>query len=99
MARNFADLASRAKDSWSAEAHQVNRAASEVFRAEVAAQEALGSELADARRGLDMTQARLSALSGVPQSEISRIERGRANPTIATLSRLASVLDKKLVLR
>lgn len=62
-------------------------------------QAALGSELADARRGLNMTQARLSALSGVPQSEISRIESGRANPTIETLSRLASALDKKLVLQ
>ncbi|QGF23481.1 helix-turn-helix domain-containing protein [Raineyella fluvialis] len=99
MARSFADLASRAKESWSGDAHQVNEAASKVFKAEVSAQEALGADLADARHGRNITQKVLSDLSGVPQSEISRIESGRANPTIETVARLAAALDKKLVLQ
>lgn len=99
MARSFADLASRAKESWSGDARQVNEAASKVFQAEVSAQEVLGAELAEARRGRKITQGALSELSGVPQSEISRIESGRANPTIETVSRLATALDKRLVLQ
>lgn len=99
MARSFAELASRAKEDWSADAHQVNEAASKVFQAEVSAHEALGSELADARHGRCLTQQELAELSGVPQSEISRIESGRANPTIETVSRLAAALDKRLVLQ
>lgn len=99
MARSFASLASRAKESWSADARKVNEAASKVFTAEVSAQEALGSELADARHSRNTTQEDLAGLSGVPQSEISRIESGRANPTVETVSRLAAALDKRLVLR
>lgn len=99
MARSFAELASRAKESWSADAHQVNAAAGKVFEAELTAQEALGADLANARHGRNFTQEALSELSGVPQSEISRIESGRANPTIETVSRLAAALDKKLVLQ
>ena len=99
MARSFADLASRARESWSGDAHQVNEAASKVFQAEVSAQEALGSDLAQARHGRNITQKDLSELSGVPQSEISRIESGRANPTIETVARLVTALDKRLVLQ
>lgn len=99
MARSFADLASRAKQSWSGDTHQVSEAASKVFQAEVSAQEALGADLADARHAHHITQEDLAELSGVPQSEISRIESGRANPTIETVSRLATALGKRLVLQ
>ena len=44
------------------------------------------------RRELQLTQAALSVQSGVAQTEISRIERGRKSPTIDTYSRLASAL-------
>jgi DNA-binding XRE family transcriptional regulator len=45
------------------------------------------------RKAHHLTQARLSELSGVGQSEISRIESGRANPTLGTLAALASPLN------
>lgn len=99
MARSFNDLAARAKESWSDEAQQVHDAASKVFRAEVSAQLALGRDLAAARREHNITQEALSARAGIPQAEISRIENGHANPTLETVSRLATALDKKLVLQ
>src|SRR4051812_8709759 len=39
-----------------------------------------------------LTQKQLAELSGIDQAEISRIERGQANPTTATLSALTKAL-------
>jgi len=44
------------------------------------------------------SQPALSAATGIQQSEISRIESGAANPTVATISKLADALDLKLSL-
>lgn len=99
MARSFSDLASHARASWSPEAHRVNAAAGKVFDAELTAAQALGADLAEARHARRLTQQDLSDLSGIPQPEISRIESGRANPTLETVSRLATALEKKLLLR
>ena len=52
--------------------------------------------LAARRRELQWTQAHLSSLAGVHQSEISRIESARGNPTILTLSRLSTALGVAL---
>jgi len=46
------------------------------------------------RRG--MTQAELAAAAGLNQADISRIERGTANPTERTLLRIADALDADL---
>ncbi len=46
------------------------------------------------RRG--MTQAELAAATGLDQADISRIERGAANPTERTLLRIADALDADL---
>lgn len=44
------------------------------------------------RQGLNLTQAALADRSGIAQTEISRIERGRKSPTLDTFSRLAGAL-------
>jgi DNA-binding XRE family transcriptional regulator len=67
--------------------------------AEAAAMEAqfkLAAELILLRRMRGLTQRHLSARSGIQQSEISRIEGGRANPTAATLAALARALGGEL---
>ena len=46
------------------------------------------------RRGL--TQAELAAATGLDQADISRIERGAANPTERTLLRIADALNADL---
>jgi ribosome-binding protein aMBF1 (putative translation factor) len=59
---------------------------------------ALISSLMTGRRTLNLTQAELAARSGIAQTEISRIERGRKSPTMDTYSRLAAALGLQLTL-
>jgi XRE family transcriptional regulator, regulator of sulfur utilization len=54
--------------------------------------------LAAARERKGLTQKRLAELSGVQQSEISKIERGQINPTIETVARMAAPLGAHVVL-
>ena len=58
----------------------------------------LAAELILLRRRRGLTQRQLAATSGIQQSEISRIEGGRANPTLQTLSALARCLGAELCL-
>ncbi len=50
----------------------------------------------DARKMKKLTQKELSSLTGVNQADISRIERGIANPTVRLLQKLASGMDMEL---
>jgi transcriptional regulator with XRE-family HTH domain len=59
----------------------------------------LGHQLATERTSAHLTQARLAELSGVPQPEISRIERGQGNPTQETLMKLGAPLGLLLSFR
>ncbi len=43
-----------------------------------------------------MTQKQLSEVTGIYQADISKIERGLANPSLLTLKRLADGMDLKL---
>lgn len=68
------------------------------LREAFAASISLGLQFRDARTAQGLTQAELSIRSGIPQADISRIERGAGNPTESTLHRLASVLSQRLEL-
>jgi DNA-binding phage protein len=57
---------------------------------------AFALELVGARRAAKLTQTRLAELSGIPQSEISRFERGQGNPTLETIGRLLSCLGRQV---
>jgi ribosome-binding protein aMBF1 (putative translation factor) len=59
----------------------------------------LARQLLQRRHALGLTQEQLAAAAAVRQSEISRIENGRGNPTVLTLSRLADALGLEVVLR
>lgn len=52
--------------------------------------------LMDARLEKGLTQKELAEMTGISQGDISRIERGTANPSIKTIQRLATALDKKV---
>lgn len=52
--------------------------------------------VASARAAEGISQKQLAALSGMDQSDISKIERGAANPSVATLERIAKALNRKL---
>ncbi len=52
--------------------------------------------LLDARINAGLTQSELSEKSGISQADISRLEKGTRNPSIALLKRLAEALDSTL---
>jgi DNA-binding XRE family transcriptional regulator len=56
----------------------------------------IGAKLLDRRLAAGMTQRQLAGASGVAQAEISRIERGQANPTAQTLQALGAPLGVTL---
>ncbi|MFZ0381878.1 MAG: helix-turn-helix domain-containing protein [Solirubrobacteraceae bacterium] len=54
--------------------------------------------LRKARADAGLTQAQLAARAGLTQSTIARLERGGANPTIATLDNVIAATGHRLVL-
>ena len=58
----------------------------------------VGNAVAAARAKKGLSQKELSGLTGIDQSDISRIERGIANPSINTLSRISRALDAELLI-
>lgn len=53
----------------------------------------LTMSLVMARKKAGLTQAELSEKTGISQSDISRLENGSRNPTIALLNRIANALN------
>jgi transcriptional regulator with XRE-family HTH domain len=58
----------------------------------------LAREVFDLRKAAGLTQRQLAAKSSVQQADISRIEAGDANPTLATIAALAYALGAELAL-
>lgn len=56
----------------------------------------LADSLAAARSKAGMTQKELAQKTGIYQADISRIERGLANPSLSTLKRLAAGMNASL---
>jgi ribosome-binding protein aMBF1 (putative translation factor) len=56
----------------------------------------LGARLLQQRLAAGLTQQQLASAAGIAQADISRIERGQANPTAETLSALAAPLGVTL---
>ena len=56
----------------------------------------VGNAILEARTKAGLSQKDLSAATGIDQSDISKIERGAANPSMMTLQRIADALGAKL---
>jgi len=98
MARSFDELAARTRQTWTDETQHVFDVASAVFQSELDDRAALGMQIRTARQSLALTQPALARLTGLQQSEISRIENGLSNPTVETVMRLARALSMSLTL-
>ena len=48
------------------------------------------------RKECGLTQKELSARTGIAQADISKLERGNANPSLRTLKRLAAGMGRTL---
>ena len=57
----------------------------------------VGHAVAAASAGKGISQKELSEAAGIDQSDISKIERGVAKPSVGTLNRIAEALDMKLI--
>lgn len=57
---------------------------------------ALALQVAKERQRKGLTQAQLAKKAKMPQSQLARIESGNNNVTVATLSKIANALGKKL---
>ena len=68
----------------------------EVGKEEVDIIALLAENLIKARDTVGITQKQLSEATGIYQSDISKIERGLANPSVSTLKRLADGMGLKL---
>ena len=72
-----------------------------VLRAEYDALEpefAIMQAMIDSRKASGMTQKQLAEKTGINQADISRLERGSANPSLRTLQRLARGMGMRLKL-
>ena len=52
----------------------------------------IAQAMIDARKESGLTQKQLSERTGIAQADISKLERGNANPSLRTLQRLAAVM-------
>ncbi|MBQ9277792.1 MAG: helix-turn-helix transcriptional regulator [Lachnospiraceae bacterium] len=59
----------------------------------------VGEEVMQARTKRGLTQKQLSEITGIDQSDLSKIERGMANVSVSTLNRIANALDYSLSIR
>jgi transcriptional regulator with XRE-family HTH domain len=59
-------------------------------------QPGLGAVVRELREGAGLTQRELGARSGLDPSWISRIERGRADPTWGDVRRIAAALETSI---
>lgn len=53
----------------------------------------LGKNLWAARKKLGLTQEEVSQRSGVQAGEVSRIERGKRDPQVSTVEKLAAAVE------
>jgi len=53
----------------------------------------------DARKTANLTQKELSEKTGIAQSDISKLENGNSNPTLAMLKRLADGMEMTIKLQ
>jgi len=94
MSRDFDDLMHEIEE-------ETRRAGPKAMRdyAVLGAGYSLAVSVIELRRAAGLTQRQLAARSGVQQADISRIEAGDANPTLATVAALAYALGAELSLQ
>ncbi len=59
----------------------------------------LGKSIKMRRKALRVTQPQLADLAGISVNTLYKIERGQANPTLETLTKISDTLGMELCLR
>ena len=68
----------------------------EIKKHSVGLAEQIGLEIVNARTSKGITQKELAKITGINQSDISKLERGYKNPSINLLSKIADGLNMKI---
>ena len=58
----------------------------------------LGYKIRELRRNADLSQVELAKKAGIDQSDLSKIEKGLANPSIKQITRVLSVLNQRITI-
>ena len=58
----------------------------------------LGYKIRELRRAADLSQVELASKAGIDQSDLSKIEKGLANPSIKQITRVLSVLNQRITI-
>ena len=58
----------------------------------------IAQAMIDARKESGLTQKQLSERTGIAQADISKLERGNANPSLRTLQRLAAGMGMNIII-
>ncbi len=59
----------------------------------------LGDVVSQRREELRISQTELSRQTGVSQADISRLEQGKGNPTLSTITKVMQALQLKMVVQ
>ncbi len=59
----------------------------------------LGKSIQSRRKALRVTQSQLADLAGISVNTLYKIERGQANPTLETLTKITDPLGMEICLR
>jgi ribosome-binding protein aMBF1 (putative translation factor) len=78
------------------QSERANSTAIREARAVFAQAYGLARQIMELRQKHGLTQVQLSEATGIPQAQISKIERGVISPTSATLAKIAEALESDL---
>ncbi len=98
MKTKFSDYVAKSDAAASDDQRALGAAFEAHFVAEQRAHFGFSHALVVARKAAGLNQQQLADLTGINQSEISRIERGQGNPTLDTLERLTGPLHVHLAI-
>ncbi len=59
----------------------------------------IGNDIKERRKALKVTQPQLAALAEISVNTLYKIERGQANPTLDTLTKIANTLGLEVCLQ
>lgn len=59
----------------------------------------VGNSIKERRKTLRVTQPKLAELAEISVNTLYKIERGQANPTLDTLTKIGNVLGMEVILR
>lgn len=90
MARSYEDVVAALRPAADPAPDRFTQAAEAHFEEAYRLTFGLGEAVATRRQELNLSQTQLAAVTGIPQADISRIERGKGNPPRSTNSPPAS---------